>query len=518
MEDQEWSFTDEKPAVAAAPAASGWSFVDGKLNKKPLTDEEKRKAEVRLRRRTESLGGPPKVPVEEQSWGERFGEGVTRGLLPDPESGGPFAPLIHPLQTLKSIPETVGNVLTGHPETLGNLVGGAPYQVGLGMGLGKGIRGAASALPPELGVAAKGALKGGWKEATEPVPFARRFIHMNLPKSVATGIGGGILAEHYLGKWLGPFAEPAGAVVGAGYPFVKGAIRGAREALDEFKVPEPTTSVARNPLWSGPADTAYAPSGNVEGPMPQPRLPSGRTTGPAPVKEPFPPYPRNPLWKQERQRGVDLPEEYGPAPQPQLPSGRTPGSIANARNGPARPPAETLPPEITLDQVSQSLAGKKFSKLSPPEQETVVKIANRMQPDEAAMQQLPERLKPPNSDIGTPQPPSPQPQAPPVQAIGPEKLVQAVGKRYEPFKPQTSMGPELVGDVNLRAKTYLSAGATPEQIAGLDAGTLGMTPEVHAQVIRRMAALQKAHASSAEINRSMGAPSFDPLTNQPIRQ
>jgi hypothetical protein len=74
-----------------------------------------------------------------------------------------------------------------------------------------------------------GAVKGAVKEGFSPVHVGR--LKIPVPQAAATAIGG-----KYLGAMGGHPGEMSGAAIGAAYPFVKGAVQGAREAMNTPKL------------------------------------------------------------------------------------------------------------------------------------------------------------------------------------------------------------------------------------------------------------------------------------------
>lgn len=240
------------------------------------------------------------------------------------------------------------------------------------------------------GAAAKGAIVGGIKEGAKPIEYGMH--KLPIPAAIA-----GAAAGRFAGHVMGPGGATVGTIVGGAAPIVRGAIKGGKEALGDYRATQRVGN-ARTPSWSGvPAASPEAPP-PVEAILSQ--LPSGRTPGP--MQPPPAPPPR-----------VSLPEQAGisggmPPPKPPvepiqgtLPSGRKPGGIQNQQ--PQGPPEAPVVPTISLDDIAQSTAGKKFSRLNPQEQLVVKQIAQQA------------------NKSGPPTPPTAQPAAPkPVaQTIAP---------------------------------------------------------------------------------------------------
>ena len=103
-------------------------------------------------------------PQPDTTWMQKFGTGAFHGLLqiagepgePEgplgiPAGGGLLAPLVHPWDTIKSIPNMAFGALTGDPETWGQIAAGAPFAA-------MGIPGLPEGLPRSAGVSAASAL------------------------------------------------------------------------------------------------------------------------------------------------------------------------------------------------------------------------------------------------------------------------------------------------------------------------------------------------------------------------
>ena len=105
----------------------------------------------------------------------------------------------------------------------GDIAGGLADTAALGTQVAAGIKAPAIAEAlPKVPTAAVGAVKGAAQDAFSPV----RYGHYGLP---VPNVAAGAMAGHYLGRALG--APEAGAVAGAAYPVIRGAIRGAKSAL-----------------------------------------------------------------------------------------------------------------------------------------------------------------------------------------------------------------------------------------------------------------------------------------------
>lgn len=148
----------------------------------------------------------------------------------------------------------------------------------------------------------------------------------------------------------------------------------------------------RAPLWQGNPEpppqsapsfsSAQPPMGmDIEGNMRPGPLPSGRRVGPAPPPNAPPAaIARQPAW-----RGLPQPEAQ-PLPDvrpiaTELPSGRIPGQPKPQPEGGRAPTAVVAPVEdmALLDGLAQSLAGKRFVRMSAAEQQGIRDIAARSQ-------------------------------------------------------------------------------------------------------------------------------------------
>jgi hypothetical protein len=212
----------------------------------------------------------------------------------------------------------------------------------IGVGTGGVVGGLAYGATAPAGRAAfKGAYKGAKAEATEPTTWGMH--HVEVPRVFRDALAGSAI-----GALLG--GQP-GAAMGAtalvGRTLAKGAIRGAREGLADYRAQERSRNpTPRSPAWeSGPGPTDAPPSDLS--PIQSPGLPSGRTPGPRLVSDALPP--RTPAW--ESGPGPARMLEQPPAPvdpiQPtSLPSGRripTPEERLAAAERPALPPRTEAP-------------------------------------------------------------------------------------------------------------------------------------------------------------------------------
>jgi hypothetical protein len=252
-----------------------------------------------------SMGGPPKKSDADQSYSGRFMEGVTRGLLPDPETGGPFAPIFHPWETAKAIPGMVADVVTGKPETIGAIGGGAPWAAALGI---PGAR-ALPEVPAAISTAAR---------ATKPyiAPFTDR---ATLTQAAKMGAGAGL---GYL-TGGGPAAELAGALLIPGSRSLPELFKRGMSAIERAKPTRPewvpprepgiSTTPAINPAYD------YPPAGTVARPAnartypkgsagePTPGLPEGVYSPVPPVSTRATPGPSVPLSPAPKPAGVSIP-------------------------------------------------------------------------------------------------------------------------------------------------------------------------------------------------------------------
>lgn len=108
----------------------------------------------------------------------------------------------------------------------------------------------------------KGAAKGAWQEATAPTSLNIKGLPISIPmvpKSITSGALGYEVGSHFPGVGS-EFGGPAGAVIGATIPPIRGAVRGAKEAYKASKVqpiqPMPLGLPAATHNMPGAADTS----------------------------------------------------------------------------------------------------------------------------------------------------------------------------------------------------------------------------------------------------------------------
>lgn len=211
-----------------------------------------------------------------------------------------------------------------------SLIGAPPEAQDLGEDVAGIGAGSLTAMHPDIPV---GAMRGGYRGATDMVPLSRYGHKLNVPAPLAGAAAGELLGYGLHG--LAPNAPAIGAGIGAAMPIVKGAFEGARDAYHAGRtVSRPVP--ARSPLWDGEASTT-PDVGPVQGPLSQPQLPSGRTPGPAPVAPPVPPPvpARTPLWQQ------NTPQTPSPVTDP-----------IQAANQDSHPPAVTQADEFKPPSVA----------------------------------------------------------------------------------------------------------------------------------------------------------------------
>lgn len=107
----------------------------------------------------------------------------------------------------------------------GDYAGAAGRATGVVLTLGAPALAEADVLPAagDVAAAVKGAASGAYEAATKPVQYGR--FKLPLPQPLAGAAAGG-----YAGRMVG-LPHAVGAVAGAAYPIIKGAITGAKEAL-----------------------------------------------------------------------------------------------------------------------------------------------------------------------------------------------------------------------------------------------------------------------------------------------
>lgn len=336
------------------------------------------------KRKPNELGGPEKTDPKQDSWGERFGTGMTGALLTNPVGGvRQFAQ--DPIGALKGIPAGLKAIFTGEPEAIGGLVGNAPYSLIGGR-----------ALPASTGPVLRGAAKGAWDGATAPtsLPLKIRGLPIEIgsvPASVAGAVAGAT-AGKFLPLVGGTTSEILGGAIGAATPAVRGAVRGAKAGLQDYRTSQlpPRVSLPQRAGISNPTPAVVPefsgtpgqlPSGRVPGPAPQappsslpPRvslpdqvgiqptarpvsefsgtpgaLPSGRKIGPTPVVEAPPPVARTPLWNDLPTPSNTPPMEFSPTSPGGLPSGRKVGAFGLEQIEKPAPPRTVLPDAVVLN-------------------------------------------------------------------------------------------------------------------------------------------------------------------------
>ncbi len=183
---------------------------------------------------SDSLGGPPPHPL---SWGEKFGGGVTSGLIAP--FGAPIERLADAGERIANIPSGLWNtakgVMSGDPETLGNLVGSAPAAYAMG-----------EMLPKGTGSVVKGATRGAFEDSLAPSSLHVGPLRVKVP---VPAVASGAFLGHEIGQRL--FGHPggiAGGMIGGGAPLVRGAIRGGREAMENLREPAPVATQAPTPI------------------------------------------------------------------------------------------------------------------------------------------------------------------------------------------------------------------------------------------------------------------------------
>jgi hypothetical protein len=183
------------------------------------------------------------------SWWDRASEAFKQSM---PNAAAGVSNMIeHPIDTMNNLPWTIGKGISNtlkalgnlkdNPETAGNVAGQLPLAL-LGMEGGPSLEGAANTAKATSAVA-KGAAKGAYQEMVAPGPSAFGYIS----KALKDVPGGNTLIKAIVGKYAGQAiggmlgdAEVGGHVgtaVGLGTPIIKGAIRGGKEGLENYRFP-----------------------------------------------------------------------------------------------------------------------------------------------------------------------------------------------------------------------------------------------------------------------------------------
>lgn len=215
--------------------------------------------------------------------------------------------------------------------------------------------------------AVSGGVRGGLKSAVAPIEYGMH--RLPVPASIAGGAAG-----HFAGSPFGDIGSAIGAVMGAGAPFVRGAIEGGKRALSLYDIqhmpPSELRPVFDRPDWIPPVIERAEPLGS-----PGSVLPSGSVVGPAPPSRTNPPVargnaPRIPGWQRAGIQVSDsAPIDASPIypASPILESGHVIGprpsltgmssSPGVVQNGPRVPVAEPIDTPATVrDRANQSRA------------------------------------------------------------------------------------------------------------------------------------------------------------------
>ncbi len=186
----------------------------------------------------------------DDSYGSRFGAAATRSLLGNP---GGIQMLADPASTIHALApnefgiphgaidnfSTVGSLLTGDPEAWGNLLPQLPF-----MAMGAGEHGLPSI--EQATRAASGAVKGAYQPDPELSQLSH-YVHLNrlpfigklldyIPAPMVGNELGRLAGQHFPmigGEGLADLGQAAGTA----YPIVRGAVRGAKQGLKEYRTP-----------------------------------------------------------------------------------------------------------------------------------------------------------------------------------------------------------------------------------------------------------------------------------------
>lgn len=303
--------------------------------------------------------------------------------------------------------------LSGALGTLGGTV--ASFFLPEALGRVPGAARAVADAAPEAGAIAADAVKGGVKGALATPQLSVGPMSFKLPvPAVATGAASGGATAHALG-----LPSEVGAVIGGAVPIVRGSVdavrRGIADRVAAQKVADSIAETRARQAAPQPEAVPVAPPPQFA-PIPGP-LPSGRIPGPAPQVAPPPVDPRIPVWQGIQPTGSAPPMDVAPIAG-QLPSGRVPGSIANQVVTPPAPVAPPAPPPLSmklLDDIATSQLGKKYSRATGPQQQSIINIARKVQPE-----------APPAAPVTPPvaQPVSPVPHSPDIPQTSPAVVEQ----------------------------------------------------------------------------------------------
>lgn len=308
-----------------------------------------------LGKQTPAPNAPSPSHPYQPTWFDKITSGVTGDVGASQNPQDPIRQTIHGIgSSLGRTTQAWHDMLTGNAGTstipeMVPLIGPAAVDAGRmlatpGQGWqGIGATGAllapamahAGALPDVAAMAerpitaAKGAMKGAWQGATEPIPISHGVMprllglpEINLPASISRGIqgaGAGELLSH------GKTGAVVGGAVGAVSPAIRGAIKGGKQALKDFDLQQYLDSVNRPPA------ARFEPSPTVLPdltPIPSQGLPSGRMVGGIDNQVLTPPIPIRPPAARFEPSPTVLPD-LTPILSETLPSGRRVGGIAN---------------------------------------------------------------------------------------------------------------------------------------------------------------------------------------------